>query len=145
MLNSIGNGRCSRALDSSAEVVCQAEGGFPGNQTTISYFNVIITSLLQVMTSMMSLLIHINEIITTNITSSLCFIEPVITNLLHYYYLSLSNYGPIITLIMTSFLPSITRPTMGNKGPSINDLSNLGMLAMPGLCAKFAVRSEISH
>ena len=50
ILNFVGNGRCSRALDWSAEAACRAEAGFRVNQTIIPHFCVIITSLLRIMT-----------------------------------------------------------------------------------------------
>ena len=62
MLNFVGNGRCSRALDWSAEAAFR-EAGFRVNQTIITNLNgnfyVIIKSLLPVLTVKMVLLLHI--------------------------------------------------------------------------------------
>ena len=79
ILNFVGNGRCSRALDWSAEAACRAEAGFRVNQTIITHFCVIITSLVCVMTVIMALLLYI-------FTSLLC---ALIRLLLHCYYLLL--------------------------------------------------------
>ena len=58
MLNFAGNGRCSRALDWSAEAAFR-EAGFRANQTIMTNFYVIIKSLLPVLTVKMVLLLHI--------------------------------------------------------------------------------------
>ena len=60
MLNFVGNGRCSRALDWSAEAAFR-EAGFRANQTIMTNFYVIIKSLLPVLTVKMVLLLHIIE------------------------------------------------------------------------------------
>ena len=45
MLNFVGNWRCSQAFDWSAEASCSAEDEFQVNQTIITHFHVIFTSL----------------------------------------------------------------------------------------------------
>ena len=82
ILNFGGNGRCCRALDWSSEVGCRAEAEFRVNQTIITHFCVIITSLLPVMTVIMALLLHI-------FTSLLRHYYALIHLLLHRYYLLL--------------------------------------------------------
>ena len=67
MLNFVGSWRCSRALDQSAEAACWVEAGFQIIQT-ITQFNVIITSLLSVITIIMSLCLHIITCILTSLT-----------------------------------------------------------------------------
>ena len=72
----VGNGRCSRASDWSAEAACRAEAGFQVNQTII------------IVTVILALSLHIFIIIT-----SLLYINtPVITSLL-----------PVITVIMDHY------------------------------------------
>ena len=41
---------------------------------------------------------------------------PILASFLHHYYLFDRNNGPIITVIMDSLLPIITRSIMGNNG-----------------------------
>ena len=82
ILNFEGNRRCIRAHDWSAEAACQAEAGFRVNQTIITHFGVIITSLLRVMTVIMALVLHI-------FASLLRHYYALIRLLLHHYYLLL--------------------------------------------------------
>ena len=77
----VGNWRFSRALDWSAEAACQVEAGFQINQTIITHFCVIITSLLRVMKVIMGLLLHIFTLLHHNYV--------LICLLLHHYYLLL--------------------------------------------------------
>ena len=78
----VRNGRSSRALDWSAVAACRAEAGFRVNQTIITHFYVIFTSLLPVMTVIMILLLHI-------FTTLLRHYYVLIRMLLHHYYLLL--------------------------------------------------------
>ena len=76
----VRNGRCSRALDWSAEAACRDEAGFRVNQTIITHFYVIFTSLLSVMTVIMVLLLHI-------FATLLRHYYVLIRMVLHHYYL----------------------------------------------------------
>ena len=80
MMNFVGNWRCSRALDWSAEAACLAEAGFRVNQAFIAHFYVNITSSLPVMTEIMVLLLHI-------FTSSLHHLYLLICQELHHDFL----------------------------------------------------------
>ena len=96
ILNFVGNGRCSRALDWSAEAACRAEAGFRVNQTIITsqsdhyypflrHYYIIITCYDSNNGSVITYIYII-------ITSLLCINTPVITSLL-----------PVITVIMDHY------------------------------------------
>ena len=94
VLDFVGNGRCSRALNWSAEAACWAasEAGVRVDQTITTHFCVIITSLLPVMTVIMASLLHI--------FTSLLHIYTCYYIIITSYYLNNGSFLPVITVIM---------------------------------------------